>query len=126
MGIGTQIMGINTQNMPIGTRARYLRIWDIYFLSSEIHKWMKVLDIILKRIPTSIDHLMMKSFLLSLNAATTDESEFLLNKAWMLAKRVIDYSSIEVINQYLSSIKPPSHDLDDQTQQISKWIKIIN
>ena len=64
MGIGTQIMGINTQNMPIGTRAKYLLFlielalclnykgflvsifWNIYIGKSlgyiKLHKCVKV------------------------------------------------------------------------------------
>lgn len=64
---------------------------------------------------------MMKSFILSLNAATIDESEYILEKARILAgRRDLEYINVDIILQYFSLIKSPSLNFEDQTQQISK------
>ena len=106
-----------------------MRVCDIYFLSSEFHKWRKTLDIILKRIPNSIEYLMMKSFILSLNAATIDESEYILEKARTLTGRKdLEYINVDIILQYFTLIKSPSLNFAEQTQQISKcqaWFCVL-
>lgn len=69
---------------------------------------------------------MMKSFILSLDAASADESDFLLEKARTLAGRKdLEYSNVDIIFEYFTQMKSPLNSFNEQTQQISKTNRLI-